>query len=1143
MSSQTPTSPRTPDRKYPLWKRYASPAYIDSPGCCSTPSISKKQSGASPGRKILWEKRSPSKHTKLLGSPIATHPLSPQDSKSCKSIHSTSKDTDVSDASCSLSRHVNSTDPSWSKTFSSAESNGTVTVELDFPHGGWDADSSDEGSPGSLEIVESEAESLASPNQRGRKRKQSEVSEEDSAILSGMGEEIERQLEAKAERNRLTVPNVKNILRSVITNPYVQAMVRRSIKSGDVAVSGDSDDLSFEPRLTRAKARLLCDSNESSYSEVQWAGTPHKSTSGSECQALINQEMNDDSEDDEEYQPGEDEPSDNDCSERDGSERDISLEQQSPANFDTDNDSCPATPNPSPKPHIIDSATQTNWSEDGVFKVPMAPLEPQFEQSAEENIALRTRSKLPLNDTPLEDLEQAFIPPDITPDLYDTTCDNADWQEFLKEFMQPMRSEVQNHDDEEEDPEYNVLAEEEIIDKEELRRDRAVKVSKRELNELMRELLEFTENFSSDDEDKAGAKKQQAKPASSGVVPCAVPTDPISPNGSNEDMSILLDAYMSLGTLAPLKTTPPPPSSPSNSSLHTPIPPMSPPCSRTPVTGKKGLPLDAGGQFDSLSSSGCHSDGKGRSLSHSPGKKKSFVHTPGKPDHYPNLSGSRSGKKEKTVNAPGKLHCYATSVTGEKKHNALATPGKPNNYPSLCDKNSREQKENVPKPQGKLDSYLKVMNENRDEPSGTFFYNDMDDMNAVGMVGNTVATPVASNEYGGNSHELLSPEKSYLLLNSSSNWNKTNEATCNATSSPANGIQSGNDITWSNSVVGINVNENLSAQANELEQDSSSSDQDDPELSVSLPPSSPPPSLSPKESTLNTVAVDAHLSEQGDVVIGSTVVLSVAQRHVLDQQLRQYVQLMAQHFLQTYEHPVFKEYAPMCKKQLVALDSMAAGRRRSVFRPANLKPALELVDKWEKKMASEEGIKITGFMEQEVAHAIRLKHRKNRYCEKFSPQLMEAIVESPAIIYPELLPHLPFRTVEMQIVMMVPSEEHLLAIGLEEFTEFIRENNPTKKNMKCLRWALSLVTEYLLIGKDPVKLHTYLRKMRRRNSPLSHFQENQCAPETKHFVKPFNEQNLSSLRERPNCILPLIWRDYIHPALDQKKTSNRYKAD
>ncbi|XP_034246249.1 uncharacterized protein LOC117648120 [Thrips palmi] len=1136
MSSHTPPSPKTPPRKNLSWRHHGSPSHIDSPGCCSTPSTSKKLNGLSPGRKILWEKRSPSKHTKLLGSPITKHPCSPQDSKSFKSFQSTSKDTDASDLSCSLSKHVNSTDPSWSKSFSSAESNGTVTVELDFPHGGWDEDSSNEDSPGSLEIVESDAESHASPNQRGRKRKQSEVSEEDNAILSGMGEEIERQLEAKAERNRLTVPNVKNILRSVITNPYVQAMVRRSIKSGDVAVSGDSDDLSFEPRLTRAKARLLCDSNESSYSEVQWVGTPHKTPSGSECQALINEEMNDDSEDDEEYHPGEDEPSDNDCSERDGSERDISLDQQSPANFDLDTDSCPATPNPSPKPLITDSATQTNWSEDGVFKVPMAPSELQLDQNTEENIALRTRSKLPLNDTPLEEIEQAFIPPDITPDLYDTTCDNADWQEFLKEFMQPMRSEVQNPDDDEEDPEYNVLAEEEIIDKEELRRDRAVKVSKRELNELMRELLEFTENFSSEDEDKDkdGDKKQTAKPASPRALSPRLST---SPNGSNEDMSILLDAYMSLGTLAPLKTTPPPPRSPSNTSLHTPVPPMSPPCSRTPNTGKKGHHNDLSFNVDStsLSSSGYHSGGKGKSVYQSPGKKKNFPQTPGKPDNYPHSSGSRSGKKERTGFTPGK----PDSFTPKKSH-VLATPGKLDNHPSYSNKSSGELKGNLSHSRGKLDSYLNAINDNHGNSSETFFYND--DPN-VGMVGNNVAVPVTSNQYGGNTDVLFSPGKNYLVLNSSTDWDKPGETIGNSSHLSAEEIQSSDDNTWSNSVVGINTCETLSAQANEEEQkEPSSVEEDDPELSVSLPASSPPHSPVPGVTSWNVYNGEAHLSAQGDVLVNNTVVLSFAQRHVLDQQMRQYVQLMTQHFLQTYEHPVYNDYSSICKKQLVSLDTMAAEKRKSAFRSANLTPALELVDRWEKMIQSEEGTAITGFVEQEMARAKRVKNRKNRYCERFSPQLMKEIVDSPAFIYPELLPHMPFRTVEMQKVMMVLSEEHLLAIGLEEFTEFIAENNPSKKD-KCLRWAMSLVTEYLLIGKNPKNLYDYLRKMKRRNSPLSHFLETKCAPETQHFIKPFNEQHMLSIRERPNCVLPLIWRDFIHPALDTLKTRKNKSGD
>jgi hypothetical protein len=51
------------------------------------------------------------------------------------------------------------------------------------------------------------------------------------------------------------------------------------------------------------------------------------------------------------------------------------------------------------------------------------------------NIALRTRSKLPLNDTPLDVIESSFVAPDITADLYDESSsllyDDEDWRGFL----------------------------------------------------------------------------------------------------------------------------------------------------------------------------------------------------------------------------------------------------------------------------------------------------------------------------------------------------------------------------------------------------------------------------------------------------------------------------------------------------------------------------------------------------------------------------------------------------------------------------------------------------------------------------------------------------------------------------------------
>ena len=53
-------------------------------------------------------------------------------------------------------------------------------------------------------------------------------------------------------------------------------------------------------------------------------------------------------------------------------------------------------------------------------------------------IARRTRSKLSLNDTPLDVIEASFVAPDITPDLYNEATlfgDDEEWQTFLAKLM------------------------------------------------------------------------------------------------------------------------------------------------------------------------------------------------------------------------------------------------------------------------------------------------------------------------------------------------------------------------------------------------------------------------------------------------------------------------------------------------------------------------------------------------------------------------------------------------------------------------------------------------------------------------------------------------------------------------------------
>lgn len=63
----------------------------------------------------------------------------------------------------------------------------------------------------------------------------------------------------------------------------------------------------------------------------------------------------------------------------------------------------------------------------------------------------------------MEEIEQAFIPPDITADMTDDwDCElDEDWDNFLKEFTQPLTQEPAVEDDPEADPEYNILEDEE----------------------------------------------------------------------------------------------------------------------------------------------------------------------------------------------------------------------------------------------------------------------------------------------------------------------------------------------------------------------------------------------------------------------------------------------------------------------------------------------------------------------------------------------------------------------------------------------------------------------------------------------------------------------------------------------------------
>ncbi|XP_037510897.1 GON-4-like protein isoform X1 [Rhipicephalus sanguineus] len=290
--------------------------------------------------------------------------------------------------------------------------------------------------------------------------------------------ELDKFLEDTAEKNNLTVTNVKNIIRRVVSNSRVLAMLQNTMISHVAAeeLGTDLSSLPYEPKFTRAKAREIMEKQP----HLLWQVSPMKLSAPSGSQQLLQQEFPDESSSDEEYHPASEE-----------SEDDITEPPSSVGS------SVPFSPPASDA--VLDSPEKQDPSDAG----------------AESGIAERTRSKLPLHDTPLECIEAQFIAPDITTDMYDTECDDEEWKDFLVSLVKPFEQE-DNHEDDVEDPEYTVQdEEEENFDSWDVRNDHACKIPQKEVSDLMTELMQAATRELLDNEEEEDALLVSVKPSPS----------------------------------------------------------------------------------------------------------------------------------------------------------------------------------------------------------------------------------------------------------------------------------------------------------------------------------------------------------------------------------------------------------------------------------------------------------------------------------------------------------------------------------------------------------------------------------------------------------------------------------------------------
>ncbi|XP_031467295.1 GON-4-like protein isoform X2 [Phasianus colchicus] len=345
---------------------------------------------------------------------------------------------------------------------------------------------------------------------KANKRKREGKSQEEERSLScdiKLDDTLDRTLEDGAKQHNLTVVNVRNILHEVITNEHVVAMMK-------AAISETEDIPLFEPKMTRSKLKEVV---EKGVVIPTWNISPIKKANEVKPPQFVDIPLEEDDSSDEEYQP--DDEDEDETAEESLLESDVESTASSPRGAkrsrtrrSSDEEGgalcevekiptpvvrhisaevVPMGPPPPPKPKQSKDSTFMEKLHAVDEELASSPVCMDSYQPLEDSlIAFRTRSKRPLKDVPLGQLEAELRAPDITPDMYDpNTADDEEWKRWLGGLM---NDDVENEDelDDDDDPEYNFLEDLDEPDTEDFRNDRAVRITKKEVNELMEELFE-----------------------------------------------------------------------------------------------------------------------------------------------------------------------------------------------------------------------------------------------------------------------------------------------------------------------------------------------------------------------------------------------------------------------------------------------------------------------------------------------------------------------------------------------------------------------------------------------------------------------------------------------------------------------------
>ncbi|XP_030644330.1 GON-4-like protein [Chanos chanos] len=378
----------------------------------------------------------------------------------------------------------------------------------------------------------------------GVKRKKEEAGSqqnEDEEEEVEIDRDLDRELENKSRQHNLTSANVRSIIHEVLTNEHVVAMMKAAINETEPVPV-------FEPKMTRSKLKEVV---EKGVVIPAWNISPIKKPKEVKGPQFVDIPLEEEDSSDEEYCPDEEE--EDETAEETLLESDLESTASSPrgsranlhrahSEWEDDRSCSPAQGSrrsrhltvdvvpmgPPPPPKSVAPPGPSRGPSECSFMEKLHAVDEELATGSEclesyqslsggggedSLMAFRTRSKRPLRNVPLGRLEAELRAPDITPDMYEygSAPEDREWTQWLQGLMSSDNENEEEADDED-DPEYNFLADIDEPDVEDYRNDRAVRITKKEVNELMEELFDtFQDEMGVQDQDEEGHEEEEEK--------------------------------------------------------------------------------------------------------------------------------------------------------------------------------------------------------------------------------------------------------------------------------------------------------------------------------------------------------------------------------------------------------------------------------------------------------------------------------------------------------------------------------------------------------------------------------------------------------------------------------------------------------